>query len=663
MALTFGETHNMIAFPTKSDASGRFDQIIDFLNASAIKYALTVNPNIYVSVIKQFWSSVAVKKVNDVTRLQALVDRKKVLITEETVQEALYLDDADSIDCLPNEDIFTELARMGYEKPLTKLTFYKAFFSSQWKFLIHTILQCMSAKRTAWNKFSSSMASAIICLSTGRKFNFSKYIFDSLVSNMDSSSKFYMYPRFLQLMIRVQVGDLSSHTTKYSSPALTQKVFSNMRRVGKGFSRVETSLFESMIVAQQADDVADEGDAGVNVDDVPAANAEPTISSPPPTTQSPPNHKNKDNLPPHKRVENLEQDKISQSLEITKLKQRVKKLERRNKLKVSKLRRLKQVGTAQRVETSKDTIMDDVFKQGEIITNMDEDEDVTLKDVAAIEKDAESQLSLQKCAARRRKGVVIRDPEETATPSIIIHSEPKSKDKGKWIMVHKPKPLKRQTQIKQDEAYRKPQSEAQARKNMMIYLKNMAGFKMDYFKGMSYDVIRLIFKKYFNSNVAFLEQSKEQLEEEESRALKRRAESSEEKAAKNQKLDEEVEELRKHLQIILNDDDDVYTEATPLSLKRRLGARCPSSNLEDSKKCSWFSKGQELETIKVLWSADYNTHYNTVDLAGREKISINKVHSDQMLNNVRLEVEEESEVSLELLRFTRQQQQEGYTLE
>nr|GFC92101.1 hypothetical protein [Tanacetum cinerariifolium] len=69
---------------------------------------------------------------------------------------------------------------------------------------------------------------------------------------------------------------------------------------------------------------------------------------------------------------------------------------------------------------------------------------------------------------------------------------------------------------------RKPQSEAQARKNMMIYLKNMVGFKMDYFKGMSYDVIRLIFKKYFNSNVAFLEKSKERLEEEESRALKRR---------------------------------------------------------------------------------------------------------------------------------------------
>nr|GEY85903.1 hypothetical protein [Tanacetum cinerariifolium] len=114
---------------------------------------------------------------------------------------------------------------------------------------------------------------------------------------------------------------------------------------------------------------------------------------------------------------------------------------------------------------------------------------------------------------------------------------------------------------------RKPHTEAHARKNMMIYLKNIAGFKMDFFKGMSYDDIRPIFKKYFNSNVAFLEKSKEELEEEESRALRRKTEKTKEKAAKKQKLDEEVEKLKKHLQIIPNDEDDVYTEATPLALK------------------------------------------------------------------------------------------------
>nr|GEW67725.1 hypothetical protein [Tanacetum cinerariifolium] len=78
----------------------------------------------------KFWTTVAVKKVNDVKRLQALVDKKKVVVTEATIRDVLRLDDEEGVKCLPNEEIFAELARMGYEKPSTKLMFYKAFFSS-----------------------------------------------------------------------------------------------------------------------------------------------------------------------------------------------------------------------------------------------------------------------------------------------------------------------------------------------------------------------------------------------------------------------------------------------------------------------------------------------------------------------------------------------------
>nr|GEW71322.1 retrovirus-related Pol polyprotein from transposon TNT 1-94 [Tanacetum cinerariifolium] len=126
MTLTFADTHNMIAYLTKSDVSEGFNQIINFLNGSSIKYALTVNPNIYVSCIKQFWTYVAVKKVNNITRLYALVDKKSFIITKATIRDALRLDDAEGVECLPNEEIFAELARMCYEKPSTKLTFYKA---------------------------------------------------------------------------------------------------------------------------------------------------------------------------------------------------------------------------------------------------------------------------------------------------------------------------------------------------------------------------------------------------------------------------------------------------------------------------------------------------------------------------------------------------------
>ncbi|GJT74182.1 hypothetical protein Tco_1040907 [Tanacetum coccineum] len=76
--------------------------------------------------------------------LQALVDGKKIIVTEASIRSDLQLNDEEGMDCLPKATIFKELTRMGYEKLSQKLTFYKAFFSPQWKFLIHTILQCLN---------------------------------------------------------------------------------------------------------------------------------------------------------------------------------------------------------------------------------------------------------------------------------------------------------------------------------------------------------------------------------------------------------------------------------------------------------------------------------------------------------------------------------------
>nr|GEX09240.1 hypothetical protein [Tanacetum cinerariifolium] len=97
----------MVAYLSKSDASKGFNQIIDFLNGSSLKYTLTANPNIYVSYIKQFWTTVAVKHVNDVTRLQALVDKKKVVVTEATIREALLLDDVEGDNSVPHKEVPT----------------------------------------------------------------------------------------------------------------------------------------------------------------------------------------------------------------------------------------------------------------------------------------------------------------------------------------------------------------------------------------------------------------------------------------------------------------------------------------------------------------------------------------------------------------------------
>ncbi|GKD25875.1 hypothetical protein Tco_1232089 [Tanacetum coccineum] len=176
--LTFADSHNMVAYLEKSEANADFAEIVDFLNASPIRYALTVSPTIYVSYIEQFWSTTKTKTVNNETQIRAKVKPKTIVITESSVRRDLHFDDEDGITCLTNTKIFENLQLMGYEKLSDKLTFLKPFFSPQWKYLIHTILQCLSSKSTAWNEFGTNIASAVICLAKKQKFNFSKLIFD-----------------------------------------------------------------------------------------------------------------------------------------------------------------------------------------------------------------------------------------------------------------------------------------------------------------------------------------------------------------------------------------------------------------------------------------------------------------------------------------------------
>ncbi|GKC36109.1 hypothetical protein Tco_1048493, partial [Tanacetum coccineum] len=156
------ETHNLVAFLDKPEESEGFEHIIDFLNANPIKYALTVNPTIYTTCIEQFWATAKAKTVNRERQIQALVDKKKVIITEKSVRSNLMLEDVERTDCLPNDVIFEQLTLMG-------------------------------AKATAWNEFSSTMASAINCLATNQKFNFFKYIFDNMMKNLEGEVKFLMY--------------------------------------------------------------------------------------------------------------------------------------------------------------------------------------------------------------------------------------------------------------------------------------------------------------------------------------------------------------------------------------------------------------------------------------------------------------------------------------
>ncbi|GJU82017.1 ribonuclease H-like domain-containing protein [Tanacetum coccineum] len=172
-------------------------------------------------------------------------------IPEASLRRHLKLEDNGGVTTLPNSEIFEQLALMGYATDYDKLTFQKGNFSPQWRFFIHTILHCLSPKKTAWEQFSSNIATAIICLATTRTFNFSKFIFDAMVKNLDNPHKFLMYPRFIQISLNKQRRLLQPHTRTYSTHVLTQKVFSNMKRVTKDYSGEDIPLFASMITSSE----------------------------------------------------------------------------------------------------------------------------------------------------------------------------------------------------------------------------------------------------------------------------------------------------------------------------------------------------------------------------------------------------------------------------
>nr|GEW82853.1 hypothetical protein [Tanacetum cinerariifolium] len=462
-----------------------------------------------------------------------------------------------------------------------------------------------------------------------------------------------------------------------------------------------------------------------------------------------------------RRVEHLEFDKVAQALEITKLKRRVKKLGKRNKgrmiaemdqddavvLEDDKEDDREVADVVKDVEEAKvDESAQDQGRQAESQAEIYKiDMDLANKVLISAATTAILTAAPVRVAAapsRRRKGVVIRDPEEESTTSIIIPAETKSKDKGKGILVEEPKPLKKKQQIEHDEQYarelhaelnkdidwdeaidhvkrkakedpavkryqvlkRKPHTEAQDRKNMMMYLKNVASFKMDYFKRMSYDDIRPIFEAKFNSNVAFLLKTKEEIKEDKNRALQKINETPAESAAKRRKLDEEVEKLKRHLQIVPNEDDDVYTKATPLARKVPVvDYQIIQMNNKPYYKIIKADDTHQLyisfltllrnfdrKDLEALWSLvkerfsttkpkNFSDDFLLVTLGAISRNQTYMLRSGRikglymvqqrskdgsywnhvMLNAVRLEVEEESEVSLELLRFTRQQYQEG----
>ncbi|GJV69786.1 putative ribonuclease H-like domain-containing protein [Tanacetum coccineum] len=310
-----------------------------------------------------FCATAKVKTVNGEVQLQALVDGKKVIITETSVKRDLQLEDAEGIECLPNADIFEQLALMG------------------------------------------------------------------MVKNVDSSVKFLMYPRFVQVFLDKQVGDMSTHDEIFVTPSYTKK-------------RKDTEIPQS---SGPIEPIADE-----------AANEE--------------NVPTRSNDPPLSRVNTLgsreDKLKLKELMNLcTKLSDRVLDLE------ITK--------TAQAKEIASLGDQEDASKQGRKIDDIDKDAEVTLVDKTqgryddaqmfdtnvfnalaelrsakpkvVVQEPVQSTTTTAPSTIPKAKSITFRDPSESTTRTTLTSIPSNIKDKGKAKMIEPENPLKMKEQIRLDE--------------------------------------------------------------------------------------------------------------------------------------------------------------------------------------------------------------------
>ncbi|GJY07527.1 retrovirus-related pol polyprotein from transposon TNT 1-94 [Tanacetum coccineum] len=422
-------------------------------------------------------------------QIQALVDKKKVIITETSVRSDLQLEDAQGTECLPNTTIFEQLTLMG-------------------------------AKTTAWNEFSSTMAFLSLYCPINQIFNFSKYIFDNMVKNLEGGVKFLMYPRqgkdfsgrdtplFPTMIVQAQeqVGEGSEiPTDSHYTPTTTQPSTSKPQK--KQSRRKQRKDTEDPQLSGPTEPVTDDTE---NMESVPTHSNDPLLSG-------------EDRLKLtelmelctklSERVLDLEKTKTSQAVEITELKKRVKKLEGKRKSKPPGMKRLFKIGRYAQVVSSKDEGLgdqEDASKQGRKIADIDADAEVTLVDETQGRNDEEmfdigildgeevfaeqdvvekevstaevatdstttttvdeltlAQTLIEIKAAKpkavttaatttttsvtrpKARGIVVQEPSEfTTTTSLSQPAQlPQVKDKGKAKMVEPEKPLKKKDQI------------------------------------------------------------------------------------------------------------------------------------------------------------------------------------------------------------------------
>ncbi|GJX43728.1 hypothetical protein Tco_0260404 [Tanacetum coccineum] len=482
----------MVAFLEKSTGSVGFHQVIDFLNRSHICYALTKKPAVSVSIIKQFWRSAeASTDDNGEVKIIATIDGHSMTITKASLRRHLKLDDQDCITYIPNSEIFEQLALIGYHNASDKLTFQKGAFSPQWRFLIHNILNCLSPKKTAWEQFSSNIATAVI------------YVTEPSTSPSRITSSPSPTPEPSPSHSPAPSPSPDHTNAAPTQPSPTQPSPTQPSTAEEHHFPTPHGLPLHVVYSHGSD----EGSLKLNE----LTNLVTKLFD---------------------KVAVLEDDlrktKKTYSSALTKLILRVKKLEAR--VKIGKSRKKAKVVLS---EDDAD-VEDDSSKQGRKLSYAEVQEKASTETEPFIQEVTPTDTAEEISTAGRTVTYTRRSEEKRTRQdkgkAIMIESEPKKKSKKELEQERLMYEEERQRAMSEAKSTKKidwndpsviryhalkmkPKTIAQARRNMIKYLKNQGNYKISDFKGMSYNEIRPIFEKVwdFNQHIEPMEHGNEKM--------------------------------------------------------------------------------------------------------------------------------------------------------
>ncbi|GJR94632.1 reverse transcriptase domain-containing protein [Tanacetum coccineum] len=284
-------------------------------------------------------------------------------------------------------------------------------------------------KTTTWNEFSSTMASAIICLAINQKFNFSKFIFEGMIRNLDNvSGKFLMYQRKPKRK-DTQVPQPSDPSDNVADEAIHKELGDSLVRVANTASSLGAEQDSRNITKTRSKATPNESSSlGTTSGGGPRGNI----------LQSDEDRHKLDKLMAlcttlQSKVLDLEKTKTTQANEIASLKRRVKKLEKKSRSRTHKLKRLYKVGLTARVESSGD--------EESLVSTATTTVTITTEEITLAQA-----LEALKTSKPKVKGIVFQEPGKSTTTTTI--SSQQSQDKGKGIMIEEPvKPMKKKDQI------------------------------------------------------------------------------------------------------------------------------------------------------------------------------------------------------------------------